>query len=331
MKINKKLLILGTAIASVVAPVATVVSCSFSIGRHSSKSTTKNDDNIIHNLTPLTPAMSNLVPSTITPGPLTPAMANLTPAKAKPSPLTPTNPTILDLSNYKLFSSFNEKTGTLTIEKGITGISNVFENGYIPNPTNPKQTETIKAINLPSTLKTIDNYAFESAQLQKLTIPNSVTTIGDWAFNESSMTSLTLGSSVTKIGAHAFGGALLTSLNIPNSVTTIADNAFGYSQLTSLTLGSSLKTIGAQAFIDSRLSTLTIPDGVTNIGSDAFEYSPWTYLVIPDSIYGASLIGYGAFANVVNQSSTFVSLPDILRNNTYRIFHDSSNVHFYWT
>ena len=103
-----------------------------------------------------------------------------------PNPPTPPTPSslVLNLSNYKQYTTYDINTGTLTIKEGINEISNIFRNGYIPDPSKPNDTVPINSLTLPSTLEKIDNNAFLTSELTSLTILDSVTTIGNSAFYE---------------------------------------------------------------------------------------------------------------------------------------------------
>ncbi|MBP3417115.1 MAG: leucine-rich repeat domain-containing protein, partial [Spirochaetaceae bacterium] len=70
----------------------------------------------------------------------------------------------------------------------------------------PSAKETVT--NVPTSVKTIDEYAFDSCSgLTSISIPSSVTSIGNYAFYGcSSLTSISIPSSVTSIGNHAFQG-----------------------------------------------------------------------------------------------------------------------------
>ena len=84
--------------------------------------------------------------------------------------------------------------------------------------------DDLYTITLPSTLKTIQRYAFSGCSyITKLVIPNSVTVIEAYAFqNCSNLASVTLGSGLKSIGDCAFYGCeFLASVVIPNSVTTV--------------------------------------------------------------------------------------------------------------
>lgn len=166
----------------------------------------------------------------------------------------------------------------------------------------------LKSISLPSTLMTIDNYAFQGCRnLSILNIPSLLTSIGDGAFLEcSGLNDFKIPASVTSIGNAAFrsftgsitvddnnpnyssiDGVLFNKAQtqliqcpvsktgdytIPSSVTTIGNLAFyGCSDLTTISIPSSVTTIGPYAFIYcTGLSSVLVPSSVTSIGQRAF-------------------------------------------------------------
>jgi hypothetical protein len=134
------------------------------------------------------------------------------------------------------------------------------------------------ALTIPSGVKTIGEYAFNSSKITSLVIPKSVTSIGNSAFNScSSLTSLTFESDsvLQTIGDSAFQSCYnLTTLVIPKSITSIGNSAFSScSSLTSLTFesDSTLQTIGNNAFNScNKITSLVIPNSITSIGNLAF-------------------------------------------------------------
>ena len=273
MKKNKKILMIGTAITSIVAPLATVISCGSRNTNH----------NVNHSAINKTPNGSH--------GTFHTSIVN--------------NYIVLNIKNYKQYTTYEQSTGALIIKEGINEISDVFQNGYILDPTKPTNVEPIKSLTLPSTLEKIDNNAFVNVQLTDLTIPDNVTTIGEFAFYASQLTDLT----------------------IPNSVITIRDGAFLTSKLLTLNLGTSLETIGDAAFWHSKLRSLTIPNSVTSIGDWAFCDSKLTILTIPGSVYN---IGKSTFEHIFNNLSTHVTMPIIFNNNADKdsIFGDWDQITF---
>lgn len=162
-------------------------------------------------------------------------------------------------------------------------------------------------VSLPEHLTYIGRYAFAYTGLQTLSIPSSVQTIDNYAFyssvysKETELTSLTFEtreengvqvSNLKTIGNYAFAEAkLLKTLTIPASVETIGERAFAFSAqsaLESLTFaeGSQLKTIGNYAFqYNNYITKLILPASVETIGGAAF--SNWAALeevVLPSSL-----------------------------------------------
>lgn len=129
---------------------------------------------------------------------------------------------------------------TLTIEEGITSISNLGE------------CHRLKTVNLPSTLKEIGPYAFENCpSLESITIPDGVVKIGSWAFGNTRLTSVRLPDALKEIGEYAFNGTLLAKIEIPASVTTLGNRVFANCK---------------------QLRTLTIPETVTQTEGSLFDY-----------------------------------------------------------
>ena len=145
----------------------------------------------------------------------------------------------------------------------------------------PKETfsgcTSLTSINIPSTIKTIGERAFNNTGLTKITVPNTVTTIEASAFrNNKELTTVTLPSGITTLSEYIFYNCpKLTNVAIPSTVTSIGDLAFAMTGITKLNIPSSVKTIGEQAFYycQNLKGTVTIPKSVTFIGSKAFNFS----------------------------------------------------------
>lgn len=66
----------------------------------------------------------------------------------------------------------------------------------------------LESVTLPSTLKTIDNYAFQGcSELKEIELPEGVESIGAGAFSGVPMDSVDIPDSVTYIGSNAFNGS----------------------------------------------------------------------------------------------------------------------------
>ena len=105
--------------------------------------------------------------------------------------------------------------------------------------------------------------------LNSVELPDSLISIGESAFNQSGLTSLELPQNLKTIGKNAFWhGNLSGKLNIPESVETIGDFAFDQNKLTEVNLPTGLKTLGAGAFKANPLAAMPeIPLGITSLTS----------------------------------------------------------------
>ena len=162
-------------------------------------------------------------------------------------------------SNNYVFYNAGQNTNGITINF-VNGVSTIPS--YLFASTNSTAgAPNITQINMPSTLTTINSYAFAYlSNLKSITLPSSLTSIGKFAFSYcSGLTSITLPSSLTSIEGNAFFSCSgLTEVDLSNcaSLTSIGDSAFyGCSGLTSITLPSSLTSIGKSAFNGCRALT----------------------------------------------------------------------------
>lgn len=177
-----------------------------------------------------------------------------------------------------------------------------------PHSSSPADSDntSLKLINIPKTVQTIDSYAFYrctalttvnflgdgltsissyafygTSKLLTFDFPETLKTIYSYAFCSSSSSgsnaglsgALVIPNTVTSIGDYAFRGLKnLTSVIVGNAVTSIGQCAFTYcSGLTSVTLGNSVATIGSSAFhACTSLPSITLPKSVKTINNSAF-------------------------------------------------------------
>ena len=128
---------------------------------------------------------------------------------------------------------------------------------------------------IPSTVKTIGDWAFENCALTSVVIPETVTTLLIGIFyNCTSLTSVNIPSAITSIPDYTFFYCSgLLKIAIPNLVTSIGYQAFGYSGLTSVTIPNSVTSLGNSSFYNcAKLNSVTLPNSVIKIGSRAFGY-----------------------------------------------------------
>ncbi len=137
-----------------------------------------------------------------------------------------------------------------------------------------------KHLVIPEGITHIDYEAFSGAQIETLVLPSSLRTIGDWAFQAANtLKSVTFKDGIQSIGAWAFYGCSISVLQFPDSILTIKDFAFTRNPLESIDLGDGLRAIGKQAFsrngtlfdgTNNYLTNVVIPDMVATIGEWAF-------------------------------------------------------------
>lgn len=117
---------------------------------------------------------------------------------------------------------------------------------------------------MPSSIKTIGNYAFSTcSSLTSISIPSSVTSTKDYAFYDCSLLKKATISFFTKsIGYHAFDSCYsLKQVTIPPLVATIEDYAFNCcSELRSISIPPSVKSIGKNTFKGCIFLTDLCPD-----------------------------------------------------------------------
>ena len=145
---------------------------------------------------------------------------------------------------------------------------------YTPpaTPTTPTQPAG-NGLVIPNGTTTIDRNAYiDRADVTQVTLPSSLKTIGEWAFKGTGLTSVTIPGNVTTIGNYAFLYCEnLTSVTLSSGVKTIGDWAFARTGLTSLTIPASVTYIGWYSFACCRsLTKLVIENGNAQIGENAF-------------------------------------------------------------
>lgn len=163
---------------------------------------------------------------------------------------------------------------------------------------------SLSSVNIPNSVITIQQCAFQNTGLSSITIPMSVSTIERGAFlfcgnlntlyynaiecviegedaifgnpweGTSSLETAIIGEEVKIIPDFLFSGcSALTSINIPNSVKTIGSYAFqNCTGLNSVDIPDSVNTIGLYAFENCKgLTSVSIPSSVSSLGLDAFH------------------------------------------------------------
>lgn len=171
----------------------------------------------------------------------------------------------------------------------------------------------IEKVVCPSTLKTIDDYAFmfESSTdakgyLTDIELNDGLQTIGYRAFKAQGLTSLTLPSTVTTLGGGAFYQCsnIKGTVVIPSGVTELVETFRGCRGITNVVLNEGLVTVGKDALRETGVSTVELPTTVTTIGDYAFrDVQSLSNIVIKGSTkptFGTSSLLCNVNAPVVN-------------------------------
>lgn len=109
--------------------------------------------------------------------------------------------------------------------------------------------------------------------LKEINLPLSVKRIEEGAFAGNSMTSITGTENVEYIGKEAFAASNISTINIPNT-KEIMEGAFQYSYINTIELPDTLTKIPVDCFYRcERLNYVYIPDSVTYIGGYSFNYA----------------------------------------------------------
>ena len=167
----------------------------------------------------------------------------------------------------------------------------------------------LESVNIPESVTSIGEYAFEYSSLEFINIPESVTSIAHGTFcGCDRLTSITIPESVTSIGGAAFFGCtILTTVKIPESVTSIGGGAFeGCSGLTTINIPESVTGIDAYTFKEcNSLKSIDIPKNTTYLGWEAFSNChSLTSINIPESV---THIGGCSFFGCTNLTS--ITIP----------------------
>ncbi|HFI0507740.1 TPA: leucine-rich repeat protein [Streptococcus suis] len=148
-----------------------------------------------------------------------------------------------------------------------------FEDGITVIPASILAGTSVEEIHLPSSVETIDSYAFsENKYLKKINLKDGVKAIHSGAFSgNGSLAQVDLPDTLEYIADYAFSGTgSLASIDLPASVKQIGYSAFYDSGLTSINLPANLESIGNSAFYSTRLSEVKLPASLKNLGWEAF-------------------------------------------------------------
>ena len=171
----------------------------------------------------------------------------------------------------------------------------------------------IKAIDLPTTVTHIGQYAYEGiTTMPKAVIPNHVTKVDQFVFYENHLEEVVWSEGCHIIPNDAFRACKwLTKVTIPETVDSIQENAFYYcTALDSIHLPEGIRTLRGTFNQCQNLRVVNIPSTVTVIDrgvEGCFNKCIFTHIDIPDGVH---TIGWGSFSSVPLED---LKLPSKLR------------------
>lgn len=152
-------------------------------------------------------------------------------------------------------------------------------------------------------IKDIGNYTFaELPTITKVELPSTLRTMGEYAFeNCTSLTSATfLGTVTNTIGKGAFKNTALTTFDFPKEVTKIAEELFmNCPAIEGVTAKGEITEIGARAFMNSGILAYSMPTKLVTIGDEAFK----NCALLTAITTSATKIGASAFEDCVALTS----------------------------
>ena len=202
----------------------------------------------------------------------------------------------------------------------------------LPNSINSIETEAfrhntnLKAIEIPQSVKTIEQSAFSACGLKSITIPSSINNMEYYVFSDcDSLKELVLSEGLKKIGSYDFRNCFqLLKLFIPFSVWAISEGAFSNcTGLNSLIIDDGTQTIDEFSFQGCiSLSSISIPPSVNHIRKYAFDNC--TGLKLLEIKEGNYIIEENAFMNC--SMLECVVLPSTINFLAESVFNACSNL-----
>lgn len=164
---------------------------------------------------------------------------------------------------------------------------------------------TFRSICLPSSVKTIGEFAFYKTSITEFVLPSSLEYIGNDAFEFSKLINVKFNDKLTHIGDRAFAYTYLDGADLSNTkLEYVEDECFAHSFVKGINLPSSLKDIGQRAFLSTKLTDLFISDNVEIIREEAFANTPLERIYLGKNL---KQIDNKAFYNATNLVSLEVA------------------------
>lgn len=208
----------------------------------------------------------------------------------------------------------------LVVQPGATAIgkNNFTHHGLLTAAELPDTVKTIgdyafntctklSAVRMPSAVTGIGLYAFAYCEsLKEIVLPSTLTGTMTGSFQHSGLVKVSVPAGVAPVSTFS-GCTALTQVTLADGMTKIDSDAFsGCTALKSIRIPASVKTIGYRSFERcTALTTVEMQEGLNYIAGEAFLYcSSLTDLQLPDSIIEISF-----YAFMGCKSLTDLSMP----------------------
>jgi len=150
----------------------------------------------------------------------------------------------------------------------------------------------LKGLVLPSTLRSIGEFAFYNTDIKHIQFSEGLESIGQFCFTSSSYEELILPNSCQDIGngACSWNQLYLTEIHIPEGLKTIpTEFANNCPNLEKVNIPSTIENIDFKAFKDCKsLKSIDLPEGLKNIWHNSFWNCGFETVVFPSSLQGIS-------------------------------------------
>lgn len=161
-------------------------------------------------------------------------------------------------------SSVAKDAEHVVINEGVTTIKGYAFSGKA----------SIKDVSLPSTLKSVGEFAFrECTSLEEVVLPEGLTVIDKGAFYGcTSLKSINLPSTLTTLGATSLAGVAIESVIVPSGVKSFGNAFIDCLSLKTVVLSQGVTSIDAYAFVrDCSLEAILVPSSLKSINASAFS------------------------------------------------------------
>lgn len=232
----------------------------------------------------------------------------------------------MDLSNISTFNLSNCNINNLTVQNietipshyltGVTyknliipeGVKYISDYAFYTDIENKVSTTEPATLVLPSTLKTIGDWAFGSNNITAITFQEGLTSIGDTAFYHNDITSVILPKSLETLGQLAFLGNDISYIeinsNINSSEETVLDSVnFNLTAAFSFNYGDYPDNFNKDTYLLHKVN-IKVNEGVTKIPNALFAYAGVATVSLPSTLQE---IGAGVF---LEDGISTINLPN---------------------